>query len=259
MEKIRKGNDIEILWAIYAGEGVNEAPYNLEGKNLSLYLVHNFERREVFNFSVEGHILKWRYLGKEQRAAGKYTLELVENEGREGMHTIDECDAFQLVNRSCEADNNPEGRVECIHLQFRSSMTVGFPAIGAGVVVDSELSLVSENPVQNKVLTAAMYEEIARAKAEESKLQKQIDEFSSKLTHVNLSVEIVENSLVNVNARIDLLEDRLSKVETGEGSAILTKVEEIELTLQTLNADSSVEGSVDNRINRAVEWAALSI
>ena len=29
MEKIRKGNDIEVQWAIYAGYGINEAPYDL--------------------------------------------------------------------------------------------------------------------------------------------------------------------------------------------------------------------------------------
>lgn len=36
MEKIRKGNDIEVQWAIYAGYGINEAPYDLTGRNLTL-------------------------------------------------------------------------------------------------------------------------------------------------------------------------------------------------------------------------------
>lgn len=257
MEKIRKGNDIEVKWAIYAGEGVNEAPYNLTGKDLSLYVKNPYERKKIYEFTTDRHILTWMFWGKDQNHLGKYTLELVENEGIEGMHTVDECDAFQLVNRSCEADNDPEGRVECIHLQFRSSMSVGFPAIGTGMEVDSVLSLVSENPVQNKVITEALMKEENRAKDAEAALTRELSEFKLRLTNTELSLELQENSLVNVNLRLENLDDRLSRVEKSQGVDILVKVEALSDALLILNSDAETEGSVEFKIAQAMSWSEI--
>lgn len=257
MEKIRRGNDIEVLWAIYAGEGVNESPYNLEGKNLSLYLNGPLGRSEVYNFEVKQHVIRWMFWGKEQRNLGNYSLELVENEGKEGMHTVDECDAFSLVKRSCETGNDSEGRVECIHLQFRSSMTVGFPAIGAQIEVDDTLSLVSENPVQNKVLTLALQEEEQRAKAAESRLERLIDSYDSRLTLAEQSLELAEDSIQSLSLKIDGFEATLEKIQPEIIIQALTKVEENSEAIQILVSDATVEGSVDNKIATAFDWAEI--
>ena len=160
MEKIRKGNDIEVQWAIYAGYGINEAPYDLTGRNLTLYLRNQFGRQEVYEYTIDKHIIRFMYWGKDQKQTGTYSIELVENEGREGMHTVDECDAFTLVNHSCQTGGDSEGRVECIHLQFRANMGISIPNNGGGeapsIEVDNVLSETSENPVQNKVVTKAI-------------------------------------------------------------------------------------------------------
>lgn len=155
MDKIRIGNDIKIRWAIYAGSGINEAPYNLEGRNLSLYLKNFKESKKVSTFSTSGHILDFTFYGKDQDVTGTYSVELIENEGLVDMHSVDECKAFALVNHSCQADNDSEGRVECVHLQFKATIGVGYPA-ASSIIVDSVLSETSENPVQNKVVTSAI-------------------------------------------------------------------------------------------------------
>lgn len=247
MEKIRKGNDIEILWAIYSGNGGNVAPYNLEGKNLTLYLKNAFGTKEIYDFTVDRHIIRWVFYGKDQDHLGVYSLVLVENEGKQGMHTVDECGAFSLVKTSCEADNDQEGRVECIHLQLRSSMSVGFPAIGAQMEVDSTLSPVSENPVQNKVITLELQKM-------EDRLVKKIVDNESRLTLVERSLELVEDSVQSLSIKVDAFEDRLKRVEEGGAEVLLVKVEELTTSVDTLMGDAETEGSVDNKIANALDW-----
>ena len=278
MEKIRKGNDIEVLWAIYAGEGINEAPYDLTGKNLTLYIRNQFGRKEIYDFEVNRHVLRWMFWGKDQSQLGKYSLELVENEGRQGMHTVDECDAFQLVNHSCETGGESEGRVECIHLQFRANMGVFTPTIGGGIEVDDALSLESTNPVQNKVITLALQNEIKRAKDEESRLERSFENFDKKIELVEDSFdvldktvqkivvqnELIETKLERVNEKIDALnldniEVVLTKVETMESdlNGVKKSIDELEDRVDTLDADVDTEGSVDNKIANALGWEEI--
>lgn len=177
MEKIRKGNDIEIKWAIYAGKGINEVPYDLSGRRLNLYLNNQFGKTEVFNFKTENHILSFTFFGKDQEFDGIYHIELVENEGRKGMHTVDECKAFTLVNHTCDTGGEPEKRMKCIHLEFRSMMSVDSSS-GASIDIDNELSRTSENPVQNKVVTKAIdtvYDQVGAISAKMNKMINDIE------------------------------------------------------------------------------------
>ena len=156
MERIRKGNDIEIQWSIYASDGMNEAPYDLSGKNVSLYLKSQFGTTQVSEFAVKDNVVSFTFYGKDQKHTGAYSLLLVENDGMLGMHTVDECDAFSLVSHSCNTGGEAEGRVECISLQFSTNVGVFITTPAPAIEVDSELSLESENPVQNKVITDAL-------------------------------------------------------------------------------------------------------
>lgn len=273
MEKIRKGNDIEVQWAIYAGVGINEAPYDLTGRNVTLYLKNQFGRKEVSDYTIDRHVIKFTFFGKDQQQTGTYSLELVENEGRQGMHTVDECDAFTLVNHSCETGGDSEGRVECIHLQFRANMGISVPAIGTpGTEVDSQLSLVSENPVQNKVITLALQEESKRAQDAESRLEKAIADYDSKLELIEDKMSVADKTVQNLVIKIDNVDDKLTRIEDAikdvdlnEVANVLTKVEEMNVTVQEnteaieiLNADAETEGSVDNKIAQAFGWGEVT-
>lgn len=208
MEKIRKGNDIEIRWAIYAGVGIDEVPYDLTGKNLSLFFRNQFGRTEIYDFDTDRHIISFKFLGKDQKHTGTYSIELVENEGREGMHTVDECDAFTLVSHSCETGGESEGRVECIHLQFRSHMSVGFPSSGGGsdIVVDNVLSETSENPVQNKVVTKA----INGLKASVNTLYTQVGELGEKVDSYD---KAIAEALKKSDAAVETVQTITAQIE----------------------------------------------
>ena len=278
MEKIRKGNDIEVLWAIYAGEGINEAPYDLTGKNLTLYVRNQFGRKEVYDFEVNKHVLRWMFWGKDQSQLGKYSLELVENEGRQGMHTVDECDAFQLVSHSCETGGDNEGRVECIHLQFRANMGVFTPTLGGGIEVDDALSLESENPVQNKVVTLALQNETKRATEAETRLERSFENYDKKMELIEDSVEVLDKTVQKIlvqneliETRLELVNEKLEGVDLDAVANVLTKVETMEADLadvkksiddledkvDTLHADVETEGSVDNKIANALGWEEI--
>lgn len=225
MEKIRKGNDIEIRWAIYAGQGIDEIPYDLTGRNLSVFLRNQFGRTEIYDFKTERHIISFMFHGKDQKHTGVYSIELVENEGREGMHTVDECDAFTLVNHSCETGGESEGRVECIHLQFRSHMSVGFPSSGGGsdIVVDNVLSETSENPVQNKVVTAA----INGLKESVRSLSQSVEELGGKVDGYD---EAIADAIAKSNNAVEAVQSMTSQIEelSQHVSSLSDKVESLE-------------------------------
>lgn len=156
-DRIRKGNDIGVSWAILA-DAENQVPYDLTGRRLTMYLTNRYGTSPISGFKTEGHIVKWTYYGKEQKQLGPYTLTLVENEGKDNMHTVDACNAFHLVARSCEATKGNENKVELVHLDLSSEMLAG----AAPIKVDDELNEDSENAIQNKVVTQS-FKDVAAA------------------------------------------------------------------------------------------------
>lgn len=135
MEKIRIGNDITIRWEILVKNGDELKPYDLTDKSLRIYLNNMFGRREQKDFSTDGNAVIFTFPGRSQRHTGKYQLTLVENEGLDGMHTVDECDAFELVRCSCMEGGDAESHVEIQQLAFASVMSIG----GGGGASEEEL------------------------------------------------------------------------------------------------------------------------
>lgn len=153
MRDQRQGTDVNIKWAIVA----NDAPFNLEGKDVKVYLKNIYRKTEVKDFSVEGNKLLWTFYGKDQKHTGKYSLELVINEGAVGMATTDKCDFINLVDCSCKiANKTDDSNVEIDTIELTSTIEYGTQSVS--IEVDSGLSATSENPVQNKVITAKLTE-----------------------------------------------------------------------------------------------------
>lgn len=120
MKRIRIGNDIALQWRVLLKGG---EPYNLEGKNLFLCYTALSGVTEVKDFSVNENTLTWTFLGKDQKVTGAYTLTLVENKGEKGMLTVDVCEPFRLVDRSCMADDgNTCGNVSVESVEVESSI-----------------------------------------------------------------------------------------------------------------------------------------
>lgn len=157
MKQLLIGNDILISWAVFmrpAGSEVAE-PYDLEGKDIKVLAYNALRKVEMDIAEIKGNVVKLRFYGKDQRFTGAYSLVLIENDGKEGMHTIDKCGAFQLVRQSCDMCSCGDAEnIQITTLELESVVDAMIMA-GSGVV-DAELSLESENAVQNKVITAAL-------------------------------------------------------------------------------------------------------
>lgn len=105
-DKIRIGKDFNVQWAINKVVDGERLPYDLVGKELQLYIVNDNGKKEVAGWKVQGNVIQWTFLGKDQKRLGAYQLVLVENAGKEGMVTVDTCKAFKLVEHSCDENVN---------------------------------------------------------------------------------------------------------------------------------------------------------
>nr|DAE42674.1 MAG TPA: hypothetical protein [Caudoviricetes sp.] len=122
IRRLRIGNDYEIVWKLFDKKG---NPADMTGRNLSLYYETSGERTSA-SISVKDNEVSFTFRGRDQKRTGIYRLILIENEGLDGMRTIDTCQAFSLVDRSCEADNQtPDGNVEIEAVEYVSTIELG--------------------------------------------------------------------------------------------------------------------------------------
>lgn len=106
----RYGNDIRVYWTIIDSEG---QPYNLEGRDLRLWMKNGTRKFEVTDYHVAGNIITWVYYGKNQSNCflGTFEAILCENCGEIGMATLDTQDVFRLVSRSKDSSAGDGVRV----------------------------------------------------------------------------------------------------------------------------------------------------
>lgn len=121
MDKIRLGNDIEMRWSIFTRDGDNKVPYDLEGRELTLSVVNRTGESEI-EFFAKGNIVTGVFRGRDQKILGKHGVILRENNGRDGMRTVDACDAFELVACSCEEALGSPGTIQLFHLTFDTTI-----------------------------------------------------------------------------------------------------------------------------------------
>lgn len=127
MKKIRKGNDIEILWSIYTkNPDGSTTPYVLGGKDLKLSAkISDTRVIEIKDFSVQDNKIVWLFKGKDQRYSGVYSLTLMENKSKDGMKTLDKCRAFSLVDCSCETNDDTIDNIQVSTTEFSSNIEFG--------------------------------------------------------------------------------------------------------------------------------------
>ena len=148
MRDVRKGNDIKVRWSLVV-KGTSD-PFNLSGLPLKLYLKNMYERKEVDDFSVDGNTILWTFFGKDQKQTGEHSLELVANEGVEGMMTTDICGLVNLVSCSCKVGDSTDGcGVETETIEVQSEVEF---VSGTSIEVDTTLDPQSKNPIANSAV-----------------------------------------------------------------------------------------------------------
>lgn len=175
----------------------------LEGKDLSIVLKTPYGKQEILDYSVNGNVIEWTFLGKDQKFLGKYSLILVVNKNSEGMVTTDACNFVELVACSCEANGADDAGVQTESIDLVSNVEIG----GGSSYDDSELRKAIED-LDNRV--AAHSEDIVNL--QENKADK------SELTE--LSAEVGKK----VDA--DFVNNAIATAITNELNATFSYVEE---------------------------------
>lgn len=101
LTRLRIGKDFGLTWTIKAKNAGENAPYIPSSDSL-LLLVTPYNKVRAEGATFDGNTVRWIFRGKDQKHPGVYGLELVENQGENGMVTIDTCKAFELVEHTCE-------------------------------------------------------------------------------------------------------------------------------------------------------------
>ncbi|MEE1324903.1 MAG: hypothetical protein U0K19_04905 [Bifidobacteriaceae bacterium] len=155
---IRIHNDFTVQWSIFQKTEGDRKEYNLEGKELVLRLQNPYRTENLTDFTVRANVIEWTYLGKDQKSLGPYTLILVENQGKEGMVTIDKVNAFTLVAHTEDETGNDEDAVKIQTLRLESEAVIK----GGVGSIDTELNRDSENAIANKAVTLA-FDDVAQS------------------------------------------------------------------------------------------------
>ena len=95
MKYIRIGNDIHIEWIILR----NMQPESFTNKEVTVKLYDKNGLPQNFEFVKNGSSIVCTFYGKDQVTTGNYRLELVENEGKPNMVTLDYIDCFTLSSK----------------------------------------------------------------------------------------------------------------------------------------------------------------
>ena len=231
MKDKRQGNDLKVAWSIFKQD---REPFRLEGLNVSLYLKSMFGRKPLNDFVITGNIIQWTFYGKDQKSSGKYSLEMVVNEGEKGMITTDACDFVNLVPCTCKIKNNEDElgvEIESIELESRVDLSSGEAVT---IVVDSELSETSVNPVENRVITAEFNKKANKT------------EIPTKLSQLEQDIEIGgEVDLSDYPTREEVSENYLPR-------------EEFEERIEVYATHDSVQELSDNVTELSLEVSGIS-
>lgn len=209
MNRIRIGNDIPIRWSIVTGRGDSQQPYDLTGKNLSLHVRAINGTVIPLEMTTEGNVVISTFYGKDQRQIGRYTIVLVENDHVEGMKTVDECHAFELVDCSCKQTGAESGNIETEQVDLSSE----FPLLA--IEVDSVLSEDSMNPIQNKAVAVAVRQLNERIETKQDIIE-DLEEIREGASKGSTAIQDV-SSLATKQELTEGLETRIAKTDIVQG------------------------------------------
>lgn len=118
MKDHRQGNDLKVIWSLKT----KGQDFFLADKDVSLFLKNTYLKTPIIDFTLKGNKIEWTFRGKDQKHLGVHSLELVVNNGKDGMITTDACNFVNLVNCSCKTGGVPEPNVEIQSIELTSDL-----------------------------------------------------------------------------------------------------------------------------------------
>ncbi len=213
MNKIRINTDFTVRWSILTrGEAVV-----LEGRDLNLEMHTPAHVTVQVPFTVEDNVVVARIAPEIQTHVGTYSFTLWENRSKDGQTPLDKCCAFCLVSKSCKADVSIADNIEVMPALELSTDDMVFAPIslgGGSIEIDAELSLESENAVQNKVVTQAISQTAQKAEDARTAAENAMDETVSANAAAEAALQIAANKQDKI-ADIDAIRQGAAKGATA--------------------------------------------
>lgn len=199
MKKKRINNDLRIRWRLFFKD--TQEPFSLAGKSVRVYLKNCRENREIDDFTIVDNVIHWVFRGSTQKYLGIYSLVLMISEGDEGMITIDSCNFVELVSSSCQEGGADSGNVHTESIDLVSTIDYVSVIGGTTVIIDTELSETSGNPIANSTVTAELKKKADAIELTELSLQvgKVSDAVADKVdaTYVNNAINAAIGNVIN--------------------------------------------------------------
>lgn len=93
--------------------------YDLTGKTVKVYLISPVSR-SIVSPTISLNSISFVFSGSDQKVCGKYNMEIEIISGS-SKHTLDSCDGFKLVDRSCKTGGDDgEFDVNSVDLTFEA-------------------------------------------------------------------------------------------------------------------------------------------
>lgn len=216
--RFRIGNDLTIFWAINNRDG---SPYDLDGKEVRLFMTHERGREEVeaqktqLEPGIRNNVIRWDFKAADQRILGTYTLTLVVLES--GTHrelTKDYGEAFTLVGRS-EMENE-EGDANI--------------SIGGDLILSTKLDVyrIQATNVDVAGLKNQIYdvEKGLTTKVEQNEYDAKTGEIDEAFVKVETSIGNINNEIkdtsdeiTGIKKSIDEIKKKIDNFQPGEGGS----------------------------------------
>ena len=246
--RYRIGNDLTVFWAIHNRDG---SPFDMEGKEVHLYVTNERGRREeepILTNLPDGtinNVIRWDYKGGAQRVLGLHTLTVEILESSTHREIIkDYCEAFTLVSRSEMETDEADANI----------------SIGGDLVLSSKLDIYRFEATN--VDLSGIKESIHKIGLDLDKVSGEAEGIKDEVGNVKISLGRFESDLQK-KAGIELVEGVENMVaEAQESLAVqVEKVEELDSKLQTKASIESVELVSENlaTVNTAVEEQAVKV
>lgn len=216
--RFRIGNDLTIFWAINNRDG---SPYDLDGKEVRLFMTHERGREEVeaqitqLEPGIRNNVIRWDFKAADQRILGTYTLTLVVLES--GTHrelTKDYGEAFTLVGRSEMESEEGDANI----------------SIGGDLILSTKLDVyrIQATNVDVAGLKNQIYdvEKGLTTKVEQNEYDAKTGEIDEAFVKVetsigNINTEIKDTSgeITGIKKSIDEIKKKINNFQPGEGGS----------------------------------------
>ena len=233
LRRFRIGNDLTVLWAINNRDG---SPFDLEGRDVRLYMTHDKGREEVkaiiskLQDGTINNVIRWDFAGAEQRFLGEYKLTAeISESATKRVITKDHCEAFTLVSRSDMEDEDGDANIGDQYELILSSKLDVYHFEAGGI----DLTGIKES--------------LAEVRDDLSGVNETIKEVAAESTEIKVTINGIQQQVNDIGTEMTTKADVQTVVEIGKHiTEVQNNVAEQTIKVNSLTAEIATKASAES-------------